>query len=184
MRDRGPWPRFSATPIVRSSRSASKPRWRRVSWCPPTTTPRPDRAQRRRGGRRASHAAVQGRRCQARDSVERQRRVSFAADGKRCGRLSSSAGFRFEFDDPHFAVYANVNGEAVTTADRAKGSCSSNSPSRSAGWTKYGRCATDFPTRCSSRWVRATCSIGLVKKIAPSVKAATCGTAAEVNQLQ
>ena len=82
--------------------------------------PGPARDQRRGGGRRARDGAVQGSRRQAGDPPQRERRVSFAAHGERGADGLAEALDDASFDDPHFPVYANVNGEAVLDAARAK----------------------------------------------------------------
>jgi [acyl-carrier-protein] S-malonyltransferase len=88
------------------------------------------------------------------------------------------------FSDPHFAVYANVNGEPVLKADRAKQlllqqlAC----PVR---WTdEIGALASRYPNALYVEMGPGKVLVGLVKKIAPSVKTVTCGTAAEVQQLR
>jgi [acyl-carrier-protein] S-malonyltransferase len=88
------------------------------------------------------------------------------------------------FSDPHFAVYANVNGEPVLRADRAKQlllqqlAC----PVR---WTDEIRAlASRYPDALYVEMGPGKVLVGLVKKIAPSVKTVTCGTAAEVQQLR
>lgn len=89
-----------------------------------------------------------------------------------------------EFSDPHFPVYANVNAQAVTTADRAK-ELLLEQLSSPVGWTSEILAMTQrFPDALFVEMGPGSVLVGLVKKIAPSVKTATCGTAAEVAQLR
>jgi [acyl-carrier-protein] S-malonyltransferase len=88
------------------------------------------------------------------------------------------------FSDPHFAVYANVNSEPVTKADRAKELLLQqlSSPVR---WTdEILAMAQKYPDALFVEMGPGAVLVGLVKKIAPNVKTATCGTAAEVAQLR
>ncbi len=88
------------------------------------------------------------------------------------------------FSDPHFAVYANVNGESVLKADRAKELLLQQlaSPVR---WTDEIRAlASRYPDALYVEMGPGKVLVGLVKKIAPSLKTVTCGTAAEVQQLR
>jgi [acyl-carrier-protein] S-malonyltransferase len=102
---------------------------------------------------------------------------------------SASAGLRqaleaSSFEDPHFAVYANVNAEAVTTASRAK-ELLLQQLSAPVNWTAEIRAIAErFPDALFVEMGPGNVLTGLVKKIAPSVKTATCGTAAEVAQLR
>jgi [acyl-carrier-protein] S-malonyltransferase len=89
-----------------------------------------------------------------------------------------------DFSDPHFAVYANVNGEPVITASRAKELLLEqlSSPVR---WTdEILAMAARYPDALFVEMGPSNVLAGLVKKIAPNVKTATCGTAAEVAQLR
>jgi [acyl-carrier-protein] S-malonyltransferase len=89
-----------------------------------------------------------------------------------------------DFSDPHFAVYANVNGEPVITASRAKELLLEqlSSPVR---WTdEILAMAARYPDALFVEMGPGNVLAGLVKKIAPNVKTATCGTAAEVAQLR
>jgi len=133
--------------------------------------------------------------------VDRAMQLCKDAGAKRAIRLNVSGAFHsplmksaagglakalatIQFDDPHFAVYANVNGEAVTKADRAKQLLLEqlSSPVR---WTDEVRALTDrFPDALFVEMGPGNVLAGLVKKISPSVKTATCGTAAEVHQLR
>ena len=85
------------------------------------------------------------------------------------------------FDDPHFAVYANVNGRAGDSRRRVrKRCCSISSPSRCNGSTNRARSPRGFRMRCSSRWGPAACSSGSSRRSRRTVRTTTCGTAAEV----
>jgi [acyl-carrier-protein] S-malonyltransferase len=89
-----------------------------------------------------------------------------------------------DFTDPHFAVYANVNGEAVISASRAKELLLEqlSSPVR---WTdEILAMAERYPDALFVEMGPGNVLVGLVKKIAPHVKTATCGTATEVAQLR
>jgi [acyl-carrier-protein] S-malonyltransferase len=88
------------------------------------------------------------------------------------------------FDDPHFAVYANVNGEAVLQAPRAK-ALLLEQLSKPVRWTDEVRAITDrFPNALYVEMGPGNVLSGLVKKIAPSVNTMACGTSAEVQQLR
>jgi [acyl-carrier-protein] S-malonyltransferase len=133
--------------------------------------------------------------------VERAMALAKEAGAKRAVRLNVSGAFhsplmetaaegladaldRAAFDDPHFAVYANVNAEAVTRADRAK-ALLLEQLSKPVRWTDEVRAMTDrYPDALYVEMGPGNVLVGLVKKIAPSVKTATCGTAAEVQQLR
>jgi [acyl-carrier-protein] S-malonyltransferase len=91
---------------------------------------------------------------------------------------------RASFSDPHFAVYANVNAEPVIAANRAKELLlrQLSSPVR---WTdEILAMAAKYPEALFVEMGPGNVLVGLVKKIAPHVKTATCGTAAEVAQLR
>jgi [acyl-carrier-protein] S-malonyltransferase len=133
--------------------------------------------------------------------VERAMALSKEAGAKRAIRLNVSGAFHSPlmesashgltqaldaatFDDPHFAVYANVNGEAVTTAARAK-SLLLEQLSRPVRWVDEMLALTSrFPDALYVEMGPGTVLAGLVKKIAPSVRTAACGTAAEAHQLR
>lgn len=88
------------------------------------------------------------------------------------------------FSNPHFAVYANVNAEAAITSTRAKELLLQqlSSPVR---WTdEILAMSQRFPEALFVEMGPGNVLVGLVKKIAPNVKTATCGTAAEVAQLR
>ena len=87
------------------------------------------------------------------------------------------------FANPRFPVYANVNAEAVTLADRARQLLLQQltSPVR---WTdEILAMAARFPEAVYVEMGPGSVLVGLVKKIAPALKTMTCGTVAEVNQL-
>jgi [acyl-carrier-protein] S-malonyltransferase len=133
--------------------------------------------------------------------VDRAMQLCKDAGAKRAIRLNVSGAFhsplmktasnglvealsRVEFSDPHFAVYANVNGEGVTRADRAK-ELLLEQLSKPVRWTDEVRALADrFPDALYVEMGPGNVLVGLVKKIAPSLKTATCGTAAEVHKLR
>lgn len=132
--------------------------------------------------------------------VERAMALAKEAGAKRAIRLNVSGAFHSAlmetaldglsqaiantaFANPKFPVFANVNAEAVTLADRARQLLLQQltSPVR---WTEeIGAMAAKFPTAQFIEMGPGAVLVGLVKKIAPSVKTMTCGTVAEVNQL-
>jgi len=87
------------------------------------------------------------------------------------------------FSNPKFPVYANVNAEPVTLADRAR-QLLLQQLTRPVRWS-------DEVTAMAARLQDAlyvemgpgSVLTGLVKKIVPTLKTMTCGTVAEVNQL-
>lgn len=132
--------------------------------------------------------------------VERAMALAKEAGAKRAIRLNVSGAFHSAlmetaldglseavasttFSNPRFPVYANVNAEAVTLADRGR-QLLLQQLTRPVRWTEE-------ITTIATRWPAATyvemgpggVLTGLVKKIAPTVKTMTCGTVAEVNQL-
>ncbi|HXT17796.1 MAG TPA: ACP S-malonyltransferase [Gemmatimonadaceae bacterium] len=133
--------------------------------------------------------------------VERAMALAKEAGAKRAIRLNVSGAFHSplmesaapglasaldeaSFDDPHFAVYANVNAEAVTTASRGK-QLLLEQLSKPVRWTDEVRAlAARHPDALYVEMGPGSVLTGLVKKIAPSVKTATCGTAAEVQQIR
>jgi [acyl-carrier-protein] S-malonyltransferase len=132
--------------------------------------------------------------------VERAMSLSKEAGAKRAIRLNVSGAFHSAlmesaldglsqaigeatFTNPRFPVYANVNGEAVTTADRAK-QLLLQQLTRPVRWTEEVQAMTaKFPEATYVELGPGSVLVGLVRKIAPSVKTMTCGTTAEVNQL-
>ena len=132
--------------------------------------------------------------------VERAMALCKEAGAKRAVRLNVSGAFHsplmetasrglaqaldaVTFVDPHFTVYANVDGSAVMGARRAKALLlrQLSSPVR---WTDEVLTITSrYPEALYIEMGPGNVLVGLVKKIAPTVKTMTCGTAAEVNQL-
>ena len=85
--------------------------------------------------------------------------------------------------NPKFPVFANVNGEAVTTAERAK-QLLLQQLTRPVRWSEeITAMASQFPDATYVEMGPGSVLVGLVKKIAPNVKTMTCGTAAEVQKL-
>jgi [acyl-carrier-protein] S-malonyltransferase len=133
--------------------------------------------------------------------VERAMALCKEAGAKRAVRLNVSGAFHSplmeaaaaglgkaldnaSFGDPHFAVYANVNAEAVTQASRAK-QLLLEQLSKPVRWTDEIRGLADrFPDALFVEMGPGNVLVGLVKKIAPGIKTVTCGTAAEVNNLR
>jgi [acyl-carrier-protein] S-malonyltransferase len=88
------------------------------------------------------------------------------------------------FDDPHFAVYANVDGQPVLDAARAKTALLSQLSNPVRWIDEVESLARRYPNALYVEMGPGNVLVGLVKKIAPSLATATCGTAAEVNQLR
>lgn len=132
--------------------------------------------------------------------VERAMALARDAGAKRAMRLSVSGAFHSPLmrsardglaaaldaaalRDPVFPVYANVDGGAVTRAAEGKRRLVDQltSPVR---WTDEVRAIADaHPGALYVEMGPGSVLVGLVKKIAPGVKTATCGTVAEVEQL-
>jgi [acyl-carrier-protein] S-malonyltransferase len=88
------------------------------------------------------------------------------------------------FENPHFAVYANVNGAPVIQATEAK-SLLLDQLTKPVRWTDEVRAmAARYPEALFVEMGPGSVLAGLIRKIAPSVKTATCGTAAEVQHLR
>jgi [acyl-carrier-protein] S-malonyltransferase len=87
------------------------------------------------------------------------------------------------FANPRFAVYANVNAEAVTIGDRAR-ELLLQQLTRPVRWTdEVSAMAARHPDALFVEMGPGAVLAGLVKKIAPGVRTMSCGTAAEVQQL-
>ena len=132
--------------------------------------------------------------------VERAMALCKDAGAKRAVRLNVSGAFHsplmetasrglaqvldsVAFADPHFMVYANVDGSPVRDAERAKVLLlrQLSSPVR---WIDEVQAITaSYPDALYIEMGPGSVLVGLVKKIAPAAKTMTCGTAAEVNQL-
>jgi [acyl-carrier-protein] S-malonyltransferase len=133
--------------------------------------------------------------------VERAMTLCKQAGAKRAIRLKVSGAFHSplmesavdglaqaldsaSFDDPHFPVYANVDGQPVLKAERAK-RLLLEQLSTPVRWSdEVLALAERFPHALYVEMGPGSVLVGLVKKIAPSLETATCGTAAEVDQLQ
>jgi [acyl-carrier-protein] S-malonyltransferase len=132
--------------------------------------------------------------------VDRAMVLAKEAGAKRAMRLNVSGAFhsalmetaldglsqaveKIAFANPRFPVFANVNAEPVTLADRAK-QLLLQQLTRPVRWTdEVSAMATRFPDALFVEMGPGSVLAGLVKKIAPSVKTMTGGTAAEVTQL-
>jgi [acyl-carrier-protein] S-malonyltransferase len=132
--------------------------------------------------------------------VDRAMELAKAAGAKRAIKLNVSGAFHSplmesakeglataltdaNLGDPAFPVYANVDGQPVTRADAARPALlrQLSSPVR---WTQeVSALAERYPDALYVEMGPGSVLVGLVKKIAPSVRTATCGTAAEVDQL-
>jgi [acyl-carrier-protein] S-malonyltransferase len=133
-------------------------------------------------------------------AVERAMELAKAAGAKRAIKLNVSGAFHSplmagardglaealaaaDLRDPDFPVYANVTAEPVTAAAEARRLLLDQLTSPVA-WTQLvERLAADFPDALYVEMGPGNVLTGLVKKIAPAVETATCGTAAEVDQL-
>lgn len=132
--------------------------------------------------------------------VERAMALAKESGAKRAIRLNVSGAFHSalmepaadglaeafattSFTNPRFPVYANVNGEPVTTADRAK-QLLLQQLTRPVRWTEeVVAMASRLPEALYVEMGPGSVLSGLVKKIAPAVKTMPCGTVAEVQQL-
>ena len=132
--------------------------------------------------------------------VERAMALAKEAGAKRAMRLNVSGAFHSAlmetaldglseavsattFTNPRFPVYANVSGEPVTLADRAK-QLLVQQLTRPVRWTEeVTAIASRLPDALYVEMGPGSVLTGLVKKIAPNVKTMTCGTVAEVNKL-
>jgi [acyl-carrier-protein] S-malonyltransferase len=133
--------------------------------------------------------------------VERAMELCKAAGATRAIRLNVSGAFHSplmesasaglskaldaaSFGDPHFAVYANVTAEPVLAATRGR-ELLLGQLAKPVRWTDEVRAlAARYPDALYLEMGPGTVLAGLVKKIAPSIKTAPCGTAADVENLQ
>jgi [acyl-carrier-protein] S-malonyltransferase len=133
-------------------------------------------------------------------AVERAMELATRAGAKRANNLNVSGAFHSplmavardglaealaaaDLRDPDFPVYANVTAEPVTSADDARRLLLEQLTSPVA-WTQLvERLAADFPDALYVEMGPGNVLTGLVKKIAPSMQTATCGTVPEVEHL-
>jgi [acyl-carrier-protein] S-malonyltransferase len=133
-------------------------------------------------------------------AVERAMELAKAAGAKRAIRLNVSGAFHSplmevardglahaldaaDLRDPVFPIYANVTAEPVRGASDARRLLLEQLTAPVA-WTRLvERLAADFPDALYVEMGPGSVLTGLVKKIAPSVETATCGTVPEVLQL-
>jgi len=87
------------------------------------------------------------------------------------------------FSDPTFPVFANVDGSAVTKADRARDMLKKQITSPVRWSDEVTALAKAYPAATYVEMGPGSVLAGLVKKIAPEVRTMTCGTAAEVSHL-
>jgi [acyl-carrier-protein] S-malonyltransferase len=87
------------------------------------------------------------------------------------------------FSDPRFPVFANVDGSAVTKADRARDMLKKQITSPVRWSDEVAALAKAYPSATYVEMGPGSVLVGLVKKIAPEVRTMTCGTAAEITQL-
>ena len=132
--------------------------------------------------------------------VDRAMALAKEAGAKRAMRLNVSGAFHSplmqsaqsglteilaatEMRDPRFPVYANVDAQPVASGNTARERLvrQLTSPVR---WTdEVQALASAYPDALVVEMGPGTVLGGLVRKIAPSVKTASCGTVAEVEQL-
>ena len=85
--------------------------------------------------------------------------------------------------NPRFPVYANVNGQPVTTAADAR-KLLLQQLTRPVRWTdEVTAMASRFPDATYVEMGPGSVLVGLVKRVAPTVKTMTCGTVSEVQKL-
>jgi [acyl-carrier-protein] S-malonyltransferase len=87
------------------------------------------------------------------------------------------------FGDPDFPVYSNVTAEPVTSAAFGKGLLLKQLASPVRWSDEVAAIARAHPNALYVEMGPGSVLVGLVKKIDPSLKTATCGTAAEVGHL-
>lgn len=132
--------------------------------------------------------------------VERAMALAKEAGVKRAVRLNVSGAFHSAlmetaldglsqavtettFRNPRFPVYANVNAEAVTLGERAK-QLLVQQLTRPVRWSEeITAIASRHPDALYVEMGPGAVLTGLVRKIAPAVRAMACGAVAEVNTL-
>lgn len=132
--------------------------------------------------------------------VERAMTLFKEAGAKRAIRLNVSGAFHSplmesaadglaealdsaSFGDPEFPVYSNVTAEPVTKAEVGK-ELLLRQLANPVRWSdEIAAIAREHPNAIYVEMGPGSVLVGLVKKIDPSLKTATCGTAAEVGQL-
>lgn len=87
------------------------------------------------------------------------------------------------FVAPHHPVYANVTAAPVTDASTAQRLCLEQLTAPVRWSALIERLATDFPDALFVELGPGTVLAGLVRKIAPAIATAPCGTAADVEHL-
>lgn len=133
-------------------------------------------------------------------AVERAMELAKAAGAKRAIRLNVGGAFHSplmevardgltqalddaQLQPPAFPVYADVNGEPVRSAEEARRLLIEQLTSP-VQWTRVvEHLAADYPDALYVEMGPGNVLTGLVKKIAPGVQTATCGTIAEVEHL-
>jgi [acyl-carrier-protein] S-malonyltransferase len=88
-----------------------------------------------------------------------------------------------EMREPQFPVYANVDAKPVTSTTTARERLVRQLTSPVRWIEEISALAGDYPNALFVEMGPGTVLVGLVRKIAPTVKTASCGTVAEVEQL-
>ncbi len=132
--------------------------------------------------------------------VERAMAVAKEAGAKRAIRLNVSGAFHSPLMDvaapglaaaldrdppaaPAFPVFANVTAESVTDAGRARTMLLEQLTSPVRWIDEVRALATQYPDALFVEMGPGSVLVGLVKKIVPGVRTATCGTATEIEDL-